>query len=154
MPGPALYLEDFTPGMVVEAGARTVTAEEIVAFARDFDPQPFHLDAEAGRKTHFGGLVASGWHTTALMMRILVDEVLSPETSLGSPGIDELRWLRPVRPGDTLRVRVTVLEEPRRSRSRPEMGIVRQRMEVLNQDGEAVMSLLAQGMFRARQAPA
>lgn len=150
MPPPIRYLEDFQPGQALEFGSHTLTAEEIVDFARRYDPQPFHLDDAAGRQTHFGGLVASGWHTAGVMMRMMVDNLLSPETSLGSPGVDELRWLRPVRPGDTLRVRVTVLEVLR-SRSKPDRGTVRQRMEVLNQDGTVVMTLLAIGMIRARE---
>lgn len=152
MPGPVRYLEDMTAGETIEVGGYTVSEEEILDFARRYDPQPFHLDAEAGKKTHFGGLVASGWHTAGIMMRMMVDEILSPETSLGSPGIDELRWLKPVRPGDTLRLRFTTLEV-RRSRSRPEMGTVRQRMEVLNQHDEVVMSMLGIGMVRARTLP-
>lgn len=152
MPGPVRYLEDMTAGETIEVGSYTVSEGEILDFARRYDPQPFHLDAEAGKKTHFGGLVASGWHTAGIMMRMMVDEILSPETSLGSPGIDELRWLKPVRPGDTLRLRFTTLEV-RRSRSRPEMGTVRQRMEVLNQHDEVVMSMLGIGMVRARTLP-
>jgi len=152
MAGPVKFLEDLVPGEVVEVGAYTVTEEEILDFARRFDPQPFHLDAEAGRRTHFGGLVASGWHSCGIMMRIMVDQVLSPETSLGSPGIDELRWLKPVRPGDTLRLRLTMLEA-RRSRSRPEMGSTRQRMELLNQKDEVVLSAVGLGLVRARSLP-
>ncbi|WP_029012679.1 MaoC family dehydratase [Niveispirillum irakense] len=148
-----VYFEDFTPGMALTFGDRLVTAEEIVTFAREYDPQPFHLDEEAGRATHFGGLVASGWQTAGFMMRMLVDNMLSPEGSLGSPGLDELRWLRPVRPGDRLSVRVEVLET-RLSRSRPGMGTVRQRSEVLNQHGEVVMSTISVGMFRTRSAGA
>lgn len=144
-----VFFEDFTPGMTLAFGERVVTAEEIVAFAREYDPQPFHLDDAAGRNTHFGGLVASGWQTAGFMMRMLVDNMLSPEASLGSPGIDELRWLRPVRPGDRLSVRVEVLET-RLSRSKPEMGTVRQRSEVLNQDGAVVLSAVSVGMFRTR----
>lgn len=153
MPAPLRYFEDFVPGLRLEFGEKQVTAEEIVAFARDYDPQPFHLDEEAGRTTHFGGLVASGWQTAGFMMRMLVDNLLSPEASLGSPGIDELRWLRPVRPGDVLTVRVEVTEA-RRSQSRPEMGVVRQRTEVLNQKGEIVLSMLSAGLFRVRPAAA
>lgn len=149
MSAPLRYFEDFIPGLRLEFGEKRVTAEEIVAFARDYDPQPFHLDAAAGAATHFGGLVASGWQTAGFMMRMLVDNLLSPEASLGSPGIDELRWLRPVRPGDILTVRVEVTEA-RRSQSRPEMGVVRQRTEVLNQKGEIVLSMLSAGLFRVR----
>ncbi|MFV3075544.1 MaoC family dehydratase [Niveispirillum fermenti] len=149
MTRPVRYLEDFTPGLVLEFGDRLVTAEEIVSFAREYDPQPFHLDDEAGRQTHFGGLVASGWQTAGFMMRMLVDNMLSPETSLGSPGLDELRWLKPVRPGDRLRARVTVLEV-KRSRSRPEMGTIRQHTELLNQKDEVVLSVQSIGMVRTR----
>lgn len=149
MPAPVRYLEDFAPGMEFEFGDREVTAEEVVTFAREYDPQPFHLDEEAGKATHFGGLVASGWQTAGFMMRMLVDNMLSPETSLGSPGLDELRWLKPVRPGDRLRVRVRILEV-KRSRSRPEMGTIRQSTEVLNHKDEVVMSMFSIGMVRAR----
>lgn len=152
MPAPVRYLEDFAPGMAFEFGDRLVTAEEVVTFARDYDPQPFHLDEEAGKATHFGGLVASGWQTAGFMMRMLVDNMLSPETSLGSPGLDELRWLKPVRPGDRLRVRVRILEV-KRSRSRPEMGTIRQSTEVLNDKDEVVMSMFSIGMVRARAIP-
>ena len=149
MPAPVRYLEDFASGMEFEFGDREVTAEEVVTFAREYDPQPFHLDEAAGKATHFGGLVASGWQTAGFMMRMLVDNMLSPETSLGSPGLDELRWLKPVRPGDRLRVRVRILEV-KRSRSRPEMGTIRQSTEVLNHKDEVVMSMFSIGMVRAR----
>lgn len=152
MSPPVRYLEDFAPDMVFEFGDRLVTAAEVVAFAREYDPQPFHLDEEAGKATHFGGLVASGWQTAGFMMRMLVDHMLSPQTSLGSPGLDELRWLKPVRPGDRLRVRVRILEV-KRSRSRPEMGTIRQTTEVLNQKDEVVMSTISIGMVRARTNP-
>lgn len=152
MPAPVRYLEDFAPGMEFEFGDRLVTAEEVVDFAREYDPQPFHLDEAAGKATHFGGLVASGWQTAGFMMRMLVDNMLSPETSLGSPGLDELRWLKPVRPGDRLRVRVRVLEV-KRSRSRPEMGTIRQTTEVLNHKDEVVMSMFSIGMVRTRAIP-
>lgn len=152
MSPPVRYLEDFASDMVFEFGDRLVTAAEVVAFAREYDPQPFHLDEEAGKATHFGGLVASGWQTAGFMMRMLVDHMLSPQTSLGSPGLDELRWLKPVRPGDRLRVRVRILEV-KRSRSRPEMGTIRQTTEVLNQKDEVVMSTISIGMVRARTNP-
>lgn len=152
MTRPVRYLEDFAPGMELEFGDRLVTAEEVVAFAREYDPQPFHLDEAAGKATHFGGLVASGWQTAGFMMRMLVDHLLSPQTSLGSPGLDELRWLKPVRPGDRLRVRVRI-QEVKRSRSRPEMGTIRQTTEVLNQKDEVVMSTISIGMVRARAIP-
>jgi acyl dehydratase len=145
------YLEDFTPGMVLEFGGLEVTEEEIIGFARRYDPQPFHVDAEAGRASIFGGLCASGWHTSAMMMRMWVDNFLSPEASLGSPGIDELRWLKPVFPGDRLRCRVDVLETTP-SRSRPFMGSIRQRTEVLNQKDEVVLRVIAISLFRRRPA--
>lgn len=143
------YFEDFQVGESVELGSTRVTAEEIVAFARQFDPQPFHLDPERAKESLFGGLVASGWHTAALYMRLLADGLLNDTPSLGSPGVDELRWLQPVRPGDTLRARFTVLE-CRPSRSRPGMGIVRSRGEVWNQHDEMVMSLVSIGFFGRR----
>lgn len=149
MPAPVRYLEDFAPGMSFEFGDRLVTAEEIVAFATQYDPQPFHLDDAAGKATPFGGLVASGWQTAGFMMRMLVDNMLSPQTSLGSPGLDQLRWLKPVRPGDRLRVRIHILEV-KPSQSRPEMGTIRQSTEVLNHKNEVVMSMFNIGMVRRR----
>lgn len=143
------FLEDFYPGLELEFGDRLVTAEEIIAFASEYDPQPFHLTDEAGRETHFGGLVASGWQTAGFMMRMMVDHLLSPESALGSPGLEKLRWLKPVRPGDRLHTRVKVLDV-KRSRSRPEMGTVQQLSEVINQNGEVVMAVDSIGMFRAR----
>lgn len=143
---PSIHWEDFHVGDVREFGAMTLRREDIVDFARRFDPQPFHLDAEAGAKTHFGGLVASGWHTASLMMRMLVQHFIPRASSLGSPGIDELRWLRPVRPGDRLRARLTVIEV-KPSRSKPDRGVLHQRTEVLNQHGETVMTCLGMGMY-------
>lgn len=131
------YFEDYTTGHVAAFGSRTVTAEEIIAFAREYDPQSFHLSEEGGRATPYGGLIASGWQTASLTMRMLADHAVSRH-GLGSPGLDELRWFKPVRPGDTLSVRVTVLET-RRSATRPDRGIVTQRTEALNQTGEVVM---------------
>jgi acyl dehydratase len=135
-----LYLEDFEPGSVHAAGSVQVSEDEILAFARRYDPQPFHVDADAARASIYGGLIASGWQTVALTMRLLVDNVFSEAASMGSPGVDEIRWPRPVRPGDTLSPRVTVLET-RVSRSRPDRGILRFRVDVDNQDGEPVMSM-------------
>jgi acyl dehydratase len=128
-----------------------VTHDEIVAFARQFDPQPFHTDAEAARHTLYGGLLASGWHTAAILMRLLWETFLRDAASLGSPGVDEIRWLKPVRPGDTLRARFTVVEA-RASRSRPDRGVVRSFSEVFNQHGEVVMTLRGLGMFARRPA--
>lgn len=136
------YFEDYTAGSVYEFGAIDVEEAEVIDFAWRFDPQSFHTDPEAAKKTMFGGLIASGWHTASLMMRLLADHYLSKVASLGSPGVDELRWLQPVRPGDTLSLRVTVLEA-RRSRSKPDRGVLRSLIEVLNQVGEVVMSVKA-----------
>jgi acyl dehydratase len=143
------YFEDFAPGDVLDLGTRTVTRDEIVAFAREFDPQPFHLDEAAAADGPFGGLVASGWHTAALFMRLYVDAVLAEAASMGSPGVEELRWLRPVRPGVTLHGRLTVLETMPSSR-RPDRGTVRSRCELLDEDGEVVLSMVARGFFGRR----
>jgi acyl dehydratase len=137
--GEMKYLEDHVPGTVYEFGATLVEEREIIDFARRYDPQVFHTDPEAAKKTSFGGLVASGWHTVALATRIIVDNELSRVASLGSPGIDELHWRKPVRPGDTLSVRITIMEA-RRSRSKPDRGVVKGFIEVLNQAAEVVTS--------------
>ena len=146
------YFEDYLPGAVFEYGDIPVTEAEIIDFARRYDPQYIHIDGAAAAGGPFGGLIASGWQTVALMMRVLVDRFLPKAASLGSPGIDELRWLKPVRPGDTLRVRVTVLDATP-SRSRPDRGVVRTLVEVLNQDRDVVMSLKPMNIFRRRAAP-
>ena len=143
------YFEDYPPRTVIEGGAVAVTESDIVEFARRYDPQTMHTDPEAAAHGHFGGLIASGWHTAALMMRLFAAHFLSPASSLASPGIDELRWLKPVRPGDVLSLRVTVTEA-RRSRSKPDQGIVRSLVEVLNQNGEVVMSLKPISLIRCR----
>ena len=140
MTAPERYFEDYTPGTVFTSGAIVVSEAEIIDFARQYDPQAMHTDPAAAASGRFGGLIASGWHTAALMMRLFATNFLSPASSVASPGIDELRWLQPVRPGDLLSLRVTVIEA-RRSRSRPGEGIVRSLAEVLNQEGEVVMSL-------------
>jgi acyl dehydratase len=134
------YFEDYTPGSVSEYGEIRVEEAEILEFARRFDPQGMHVDPDAAARGRFGGLIASGWHTGAMMMRLLADNFLPKGASLASPGIDELRWLHPVRPGDVLRIRVTVLEATP-SRSKPDRGMVHTLIEVLNQDGDVVMSL-------------
>jgi acyl dehydratase len=139
---PSRYFEDFAVGTVFDAGSVTVSAAEIVEFGTRYDPQPFHIDAEAAQASIYGGLIASGWHTAALMMRLFVDSIAADTAALGSPGVDELRWLLPVRPGDTLSVRMTVVEA-RGSQSKPDRGLVRGRFEVTNQDGALAMSLLA-----------
>ena len=141
--------EDFVPGSVRTSGTVLVTEEEIIEFARRYDPQVFHTDPVAARKTVFGGLVASGWHTGAIAMRLIVEHFLSGVASVGSPGVDEVRWLKPVRPGDTLSVRVTVLEA-RRSESKPDRGLVRSLIEVLNQDRVVVMSFKGVTMVLCR----
>jgi acyl dehydratase len=142
------YFEDYIPGTLVEYGEIRVGEAEI-EFARRFDPQEMHLDPAAAAHGRFGGLIASGWHTAAMMMRLLAENFLPRKASLGSPGADELRWLRPVRPGDVLRVRVRVLEATR-SRSEPDRGLVRTLVEVLNQNGEIVMSLNAMNIIGCR----
>ncbi len=144
------YFEDYTPGAVFEYGAMTVSQADVIEFAQRFDPQPFHINPDAAARGPFGGLIASGWHTASLVMRLFVDHYLSSVASLGSPGVDELRWTRPVRPGDSLRIRVSVLDA-RRSRSKPDRGIVRSHVEVLNQDGDVVMSLKALNLLRCRE---
>jgi acyl dehydratase len=143
------YLEDYLPGETYTYGTVTLTEESIVAFARQYDPQSFHLDAEAARNSIYGGLIASGWQTVAETMRILVDHVISPASSLGSPGCDELRWLKPVRPGDTLSVRFEILDN-RRSRSKPDRGLVSNQIAVLNQRDEVVMTLKTVLLLKAR----
>lgn len=143
------YFEDFKPGEVAELGSHTITKDEIIAFARQFDPQTFHLDEEAARQTVFGGLIASGWHTGSLVMRLFCDGVIKGTASLGSPGVDEMRWLKPVRPGDTLSLRMTVTEcVP--SRSKPDRGIVRSLLELSNQHGEVAVSIKGMNLVRRR----
>lgn len=141
--------EDYAPGSVHELGSVSVSEAEILDFARRYDAQPFHVDPAAAAAGPFGGLVASGWHTAALMMALLVERYLDPATSLGSPGIDELRWPAPVRPGDTLSARVTVIEA-RPSRSKPDRGLVRSHIEVRNQRGDTVMTVKAMNLVRRR----
>ncbi|HEX2546378.1 MAG TPA: MaoC family dehydratase [Ramlibacter sp.] len=145
----SIYWEDLQAGSVRELGTISVTAEEIKAFAGQFDPQPFHLDEEAGRKSLFGGLCASGWHTCALAMRLTVDNMLRHSSSLGSPGLESLKWLKPVYPGDVLSLRHTITES-REMRSRPDTGIVRSRWQMFNQNGEQVLEMDGYGMFRRR----
>jgi len=146
-----LYFEDFLPGAVITHGPRTITRQEIIAFAAEFDPQPMHLDEEAAKKTMLGGLSASGWHTCSIMMRLIYDGFLAKEdaASMGAPGIDELKWLKPVRPGDSLSMRLTVLDK-REPKSRPDLGFVQCRCELVNQHGEAVLEANYPGMFAKR----
>jgi len=143
------YFEDFPQGYTVDLGTFTLTAEEIIDFAQRYDPQPMHVDPEAARASIYGGLIASGWHTVASYMRRLVDGVIGASASLGSPGIDNIRWPKPVRPGEQLHCRFTVLDS-RLSNSRPDRGIVRSRGEVLDEADEVLMSLEAVNFFARR----
>jgi acyl dehydratase len=146
------YFEDITVGTKSAFGSYTVTREEVVAFAERYDPQAFHLSDEAAAETHFGRLSASGWHTCAMTMSMLVGHLkASEQAGLGSPGLDELRWLKPVYPGDTLRCETEVLDK-RASNSRPEMGSFRSRMTVFNQDDVAVLTFISIGLIRTRGA--
>ncbi|WP_300607885.1 MaoC family dehydratase [Trebonia sp.] len=147
------YFEDYVPGLTVDCGAFSITEAEIIAFAKEYDPQPFHIDPLAAAAGPFGGLIASGWQTTSMMMRLLVEHFVSPESGLGAAGVDEIRWPKPVRPGDTLHVRATVLEA-RRSSSKPDRGIVRSLAEVTNQHGDTVMRVTAINFVRLRNHPA
>ncbi|HEY1797035.1 MAG TPA: MaoC family dehydratase [Stellaceae bacterium] len=142
------YFEDYPVGRVFEGGHYPVSEAEILEFARHYDPQAMHIDKEAATNGQFGGLIASGWHTGSIAMRLLT-EVFVPTGNLASPGLDELRWILPVRPGDTLSLRITVTDA-RRSRSKPDQGIVRSLVEVLNQKGETVMSLNPVSLMRCR----
>jgi acyl dehydratase len=135
------YFEDYTPGDVYEFGTITVTETEIIEFARQFDPQYFHVHPEKAVESRFGGIIASGWHTAGLTMRLYVDHFLSHVASLASPGVDDVRWPNPVRPGDTLKVRVTILEA-RLSRSKTDRGVVRAKIEAINQKDELVLSMV------------
>lgn len=148
----ALYLEDFTPGREFRTDGATITEGQILDFALAFDPQPFHLDVEAAKQSIFGGLIASGFHTMALTFRLFAQTRALAACSLGSPGVDELRWLRPVRPGDTLRVVVRVAEQ-RPSTSKPDRGIVRLQWTTLNQAGEPVLTMTSMQLVRRRPAP-
>jgi acyl dehydratase len=145
------YFEDYPVGRVFEGGSYPVSEAEILEFARRYDPQAMHIDKKAAAAGQFGGLIASGWHTGAIMMRLLT-EAFVPPGNLASPGLDELRWVLPVRPGDTLSLRVTVTDA-RRSRSKPDQGIVKSLVEVLNQKGETVMSLKPVSLMRCQSNP-
>ncbi len=148
-----LHHEDLAPGTTLTAGAKSVSREDIIAFASAFDPQPIHLDDVAAKASMVGGLCASGFHTCAMMMRLLCDEFLLRSTSLGSPGLDEVKWLRPVRPGDTLAVRVTVLES-RALQSRADVGLCKMRFELLSRDGGVVLEAMTNQLLRRRIADA
>jgi acyl dehydratase len=143
------YFEDYISGLTFEYGEISLTAEEIVNFAKRFDPQHIHADPEAAERGPFAGLIASGWHTAAIMMRLFADHYLSHVAGIASPGVDELRWTLPVRPGDSLSIRVTILGT-KRSRSKPNQGTLRSFVEVMNQKKEVVMSLKALNILRCR----
>ena len=146
------YFEDIEVGATASFGAYPVTREEVIAFAEKFDPQPFHLSDEAAAQTHFGRLSASGWHTCAMVMSMVVANLKeNQQAGLGSPGIDELKWVKPVYPGDTLRCETEILEK-RVSASRPEMGIFKSRMRVFNQDDVMVMTFVSNGLVATRPA--
>jgi acyl dehydratase len=148
-----LYFEDFEPGAVRDYGPRLVTREEIVGFAAEFDPQPMHLDEEAGRASMLGGLAASGWHTCCLMMRMAADGFVLNSASMGAPGVDEVRWLAPLRPGSRITLRTTVLDS-RSSASRPEMGFVKMLFEVCDDKNTLLMTLTASLIMGRRAAQA
>lgn len=144
-----LHLDDFEAGQVFDLGEHRVTRDEIVEFARQWDPQPFHVDEAAAARSIYGDLIASGWHTACIFMRLFADNLLNRAAAMGSPGLDNLRWLKPVRPGDILRARLEVLDiKP--SRSRADRGIARMRSVVANQDGQDVLSFEAAVIFRRR----
>jgi acyl dehydratase len=143
------YFEDFEPGQDIDLGTRTVTEDEIVAFARQYDPQPFHVDRDAAADSIYGGVIASGWHTCGMMMRLVVDGLLGKSSSMGSPGLDGVRWLAPVRAGDTLNVRYQTVQV-KASASKPDRGVVWSKWVAINQHGETVCTVEGMGMFGRR----
>lgn len=143
------WFEDYAEGETFEFGDYLVTEEEIIEFARRYDPQPFHLDHAAAAASHFGGLVGSGWMSCAILMRLMCDHYISRVSSMGSPGVDQVRWLKPVRPGDRLRARAHVVKT-RASQSKPDRGVVSGHNELINQHGEVVMSMSGNGMYKRR----
>jgi acyl dehydratase len=147
-----IWWEDFKVGERSAMGQHTFGRDEIIAFARQFDPQPFHVDPEAAKASAFGGLIASGWHTCAVGMRLMVEQYIGRTVSLGSPGIEDIRWLKPVRAGDTLAYSRTVLES-RASATRAGVGLVKHRWEAVNQAGETVLTMEGWGMYGRRPAP-
>lgn len=151
MSQPKWYFEDFPVGKTIEIGSRTLTEAEIVDFATQFDPQPFHVDKAAAAKSIYGGIIASGWHTVSTMMRLMVDGFVRDSSSMGSPGVDEIRWLKPVRPGDTLHVSLVTVES-RPSASKPDRGIVVTEWRAQNQHGELVCTMKSLGLFGRRPA--
>ena len=143
------YFEDFYPGQQIELGTRTVSEAEIIAFAAQFDPQPIHVDHEAAARSIYGGVIASGWHTCSMMMRLVVDGLMAGASSMGSPGLDKVRWLLPVRAGDTLRVKYVTVEV-KASASRPDRGVVWSSWQAFNQRDELVCTIEGMGMFGRR----
>jgi acyl dehydratase len=143
------YWEDFAVGTVREFGNMKLEKADIVRFAKDWDPQPFHVDEDAAKQSPYGGLIASGWQTCAAAMRMCCDAYLLDAASLGSPGVESVRWVKPVRPGDTLKVRLEVLEA-RELKSKPGVGLVKNRWQLFNQNGEEVMQMEGYGMFLQR----
>ena len=145
----AYYFEDFSIGRVFPLASKSVTADEMIEFAAEFDPQPMHLDEAAGKASILGGLSASGWHTCGILMRLMVDGYLGNTAGMGSPGLDEVKWLKPVYPGETLRGRMTVLAK-RQSRSRPEMGLVTMKWEALSAAGEVKIDMTGINLIKVR----
>jgi len=147
---PQLHWEDFTPGRIFEHGPRRLPRDEMIAFAAEFDPQPMHLDEAAAQQSMLGGLAASGWYACCILMRMIVDAFVGNSASMGAPGVDEVRWLLPIRPDDELTLRATVLET-RASKSRIDMGFVRFEFELFNASGERVMILITSLMLARRE---
>jgi acyl dehydratase len=145
------YYEDFHEGQELDLGSRTVTEDEIIAFAREYDPQPFHVDREAAAASIYGGVIASGWHTCSMMMRMVVDGFMGGSSAMGSPGLEGVRWMQPVRAGDTLSVRYRTVKV-KASTSRPDRGVVWSRWTATNQRGEEVCTIDGMGMFGRRPA--
>ncbi|MFZ6693977.1 MaoC family dehydratase [Undibacterium sp. SXout20W] len=143
------YFEDFVPGEVIQLGQRKVTEEEIITFATQFDPQSFHIDKEAAKKSIFGDVIASGWHTCSMIMRMVVDGFLADSSSMGSPGVDEVRWILPVRPGDTLTVTAETTGS-KASTSKPDRGVINTVWKAVNQHGQTVCTINGMGMFGRR----
>lgn len=145
-----LFLEDLEAGQVYQLGSQSLSEDEIIAFAERYDPQPFHIDPDAAAETIYEGVIASGWQTACLFMRLFVDGLLNRSAAMGSPGLDELRWLKPVRPGDRLEARVEVLEI-RPSRSKPDRGLARLRCVVAGGSGDEVLTFVANVLFQKRE---
>ena len=143
------YFEDYELGATYELGEFTLSESDIMDFANRFDPQPFHIDREAAAKSHFGGIIASGWHTSSAMMRVVVDHFISAVAGMGSPGVNEIRWLKPVRPDEPLGVRVTI-EQARRSASKPDRGLLHTLMEVIGREGDPRMTVRSVGLVGCR----